>query len=146
MIAYKVKISKELFTFKDIADRLNIKPNSANARVRRLQRVLGRQELTWQELEHGSRGFVYRKKLPAKYQCRNELRKQLVNKGISFQTLANRIGSTRQHVDRVLGSNKKNTYKLTPAFVTRVCKVLDLDELDTAYMHELGARENGWEF
>lgn len=135
-------------TFAQIGKYLGIKTNSANARVRRLQKTLGADvELTWELLERGSRNFVYRKKLPEKFECRNEIRKQLLDRGIGFQELANKMKTSRQHVNHVLGNvPDKSRYALTPDFVTRVCKVLKLDRMDTHYMHELGARENGWDF
>ena len=143
-----LKVNNIETTYENIGAYLGIKPASAHARIKRLRKVAGKDiKLTWELLERGSRNFVYRKKLPEKFECRNELRKQLLDRGIGFQELAKKIKTSRQHVDRVLGCvSDKNRYALTPEFVTRVCKVLKLDKLDTAYMHELGARENGWRF
>lgn len=142
-----VEIEGQRYTFRQLGERLRLKPNSANARLRRVQRVLGRDKVTWQELERGSRGYVYKKKLPEQYECRNAIRRILVDRGIGFQEVADKIGSTRQHVDRVLGTpSKKNRYALTPQFVARVSTMLELDEVEAAELQELGAREAGWRF
>jgi hypothetical protein len=142
-----IEIEGQRYTFRQMADRLKLKPNSANARLRRVQRTLGRQAVTWQELERGSRGYVYKKKLPEQYECRNAIRRMLVDRGIGFQEVAKRIKSTRQHVDRVIGTpSKKNRYALTPQFVARISAMLKLDEVEAAELQELGAREAGWRF
>ncbi len=140
-----VHIDGSDYTMREIGKHLNILPNSANARVRRLQRTTGRTELTWDELKRGSRGYVYLAKMPRNYPCRNELRRKLSDRGMTFEHLAKRMGTTREYVNRVLGRvAAKSRATLTPEFVQRCCEALELSPEATAVVHELGAREVGW--
>lgn len=143
-----VTVEDKQYTFKEIAARTGLKVNSANARYRRLCRILGTKNPTWAQLERGTRGYIFVRRLPKKYVCRNALRAKLDAQGFNSTSLAAAIGSTRQYVDRVLGvrATLSRPNALTPEFVTRVCKVLRLDEHETALMHELGAQESGWQF
>lgn len=146
--ALKIKVEGAEYNIRQIGARIGLKPNSALARYRRLLRVTGRKELTWDDLKRGSRGYTYSRPLPKHLVCRNKLRELMRDKGFTSSSLAGAIGSTRQHVDRVLGSAARDRRRnaLTPEFVTRVCKALGLDEHETALMHELGAQESGWLF
>ena len=123
----------------DIAKRLGIKPNSVKARLKRRP---VQTPLTWDELEDTGHAYVYRKKLPAKYVCRNALRKAMSDKGWSFKRLAKRIDSTKEFVNRVLGHRPQDA-ALTPEFVRKVSIALGLDVEE---MQELGAQEVGWRF
>ncbi len=122
-----------------VAKRLRIKPNSVKARLKRRRADT---PLSWEELESNGHAYVYRKKLPAKYVCRNALRKAMSDKGYSFLRLAKKIKSTKEFVNRVLGHQPKNA-ALTPEFVRKVSIALSLD---VAEMQELGAQEVGWRF
>lgn len=140
-----VKVNGTYCTMRYIGKILNILPNSANARVRRLQRTTGRTELTWDELKRGSRGYVYLAKMPRNFPCRNELRRKLSDRGMTFENLAERMGTTRGYVNRVLGRvAAKSRATLTPEFVQRCCEALELSPEAAALVHELGAREVGW--
>lgn len=146
--ALKIKIEGAEYDIKQIGARIGLKPNSALARYRRLARVVGRNEVTWAELKRGTRGYSYSRPLTKNLVCRNKLRELMRDRGFNSGSLAAAIGSTRQHVDRILGAaaRDKRRNALTPEFVTRACKALGLDDHETALMHELGAQEAGWKF
>ena len=135
------------YDMKQLGAKLNVTPNAITQRLRRLKKVLGKSEFTLDELKRTTRGYVYKQKLPAKYVCRNRIRKLCVDKGFTFKELARRMRTKAQHVDRVLGAvHRKNRYALTPEFVSRAAKALELSAEDRADLHELGAREAGWRF
>lgn len=137
--AVEVIVDGKPVDLKVIAARLKIKVNSVKARLKRRP---SKEPLTWDELESNSHAYVYRKKLPAKYVCRNSIRKAMSDKGWSFERLAKKIGSTKEFTNRVLG-HKPTDAALTPEFVRRVSVALGLD---VAEMQELGAQEVGWRF
>lgn len=132
-------------TFKEISDRLGIKPNSANARIKRRQKITGRTEFTWDELKRHGHGFSYKGKLPEKFICRNYIRKLMCDKGYSYVQLAKAMRTSDTFVARVLGKNA-DEYALTPEFVWRVGVALKLNKDELHELQELGARENGWDF
>lgn len=135
----QVLVDGEPVDLKVIAKRLNIKVNSVRARLKRRP---SKEPLTWEELDSNSHAYTYRKKLPAKYVCRNALRKAMSDKGWSFERLAKKIGSAKEFTNRVLG-HKPQDAALTPEFVRRVSLALGLDVEE---MQELGAQEVGWRF
>lgn len=142
-----VVVDGATYDMQQLGTKLGVTPNAITQRLRRLRRVLGKSEFTLEELQRTTRGYVYKQKLPAKYVCRNRIRKLINDRGWTFEELARRMHTRRQHVNRVLGSvSRKNRYVLTPRFVSAAAHALELSEEDRAELHELGAQESGWLF
>lgn len=142
-----VVVDGKTYDMQQLGAKLGVSANAITQRLRRLRRVLGKSEFTLDELQRTTRGYVYKQKLPPKYVCRNHIRKLINDRGWTFEELARRMHTRRQHVNRVLGSvSRKNRHVLTPRFVSAAAYALGLSEEDRAELHELGAQESGWLF
>jgi hypothetical protein len=142
-----VEVDGVKYDMVQLGAKLGVSANAITQRLRRLKRVLGKTTFTLDELKRTTRGYVYKQKLPAKYVCRNAIRRVCNDQGLTFEELARRMRTKRQHVNRVLGSvSRKNRHRLTPEFVSRVAKALGLNAEEKAMLHELGAQESGWLF
>ena len=84
------------YDMQQLGTKLGVSANAITQRLRRLRRVLGKSEFTLKELERTTRGYVYKQKLPAKYVCRNAIRRLCNDKGITYDELAALMGSSRQ--------------------------------------------------